>query len=47
MTEEKFPGSKYVNVLADNICNNNNNNNIKNKNNNNASSKFEASALST
>jgi hypothetical protein len=25
MTEEKVPGSKYVNVLADNISNNNNN----------------------
>jgi hypothetical protein len=26
MTEEKVPGSKYVNVLADNNNNNNNNN---------------------
>jgi hypothetical protein len=26
MTEEKVPGSKYVNVLADNISNNNINN---------------------
>jgi hypothetical protein len=27
MTEENVPGSKYVNVLADNNNNNNNNNN--------------------
>jgi hypothetical protein len=29
MTEENVPGSKYVNVLADNNNNNNNNNTIR------------------